>query len=133
MKKILRQVRGFTLISALFVLVVVSSLGVYLVNLSSGQHLSTALSVRSAQALFAAHSGMDWVIYRLSQGDNCAALPASLNIDAYTVDIDSCSVSTLNEGGASYSVFAITVTSQIGTYGDSGFVSRQIDAVIMGT
>lgn len=133
MKQLLKQPRGFTLISALFVLVVVSSLGVYLVTLSTGQHLSSALSVRSAQALYAAHSGMEWVIYRLNLGDNCAALPASLNIDAYTVAIDSCTVSAQSEGGASYSVYAITVTSQIGTYGDSGFVSRQIDAVIMGT
>lgn len=124
--------RGFTLISALFVLVVVSALGVYMVSLGSGQQLSTALSVRSAQAMYAAQSGIEWVLYRLNAGDSCGMLPASLSVEGFTVSIDACAVQSVSEGGGSYPLFDISVTAQFGTYGDFDFVRRRLNAVIMG-
>ena len=127
MKRVkLSRSRGFTLISALFVLVVVTSLGVYMTTLSSAQHLSSALSVRSAQADYVAHSGIEWVLYRLHAGDD------SIAVDSYTVSIDSCSVQNVSEGGSTYPLYDISVTARFGSYGDFDFVRRRVNAVIMG-
>lgn len=66
----LRQPRGFLLPAAIFVLVVLSLLGAFAVNISSSQHLASALDVQGAQAQQAARSGMEWAIYQIGPDPN---------------------------------------------------------------
>ena len=124
--------RGFTLISALFVVVVTAVLGVYLATLGTVQHTSTALSVRSAQAIYIAHSGVDWVIYRLGNGDSCATLPGSVTIDGYTVAVQRCVTQIVSEGGTAYPVHEIEVDASIGSFGSPGFVRRVLSVTVTG-
>ncbi|MDJ0740656.1 MAG: prepilin-type N-terminal cleavage/methylation domain-containing protein [Gammaproteobacteria bacterium] len=124
--------RGFTLISALFVVVVVAVLGVYLATLGTAQHTSTALSVRAAQAMYMAHSGIDWVIYRLEHGDSCATLPGSVTIDGYTVAVQRCVTQIVSEGGVAYPVHEIEVDASIGSFGSPGYVRRVLSVSVTG-
>lgn len=133
MNRSMRHTEGFTLISALFVVVVVASLAVYLATLSTAQHTSSALSVRASQAMYIAQSGIDWVAYRLAQGDSCAAIPSLLSVDGYDLAIENCTTQTVSEGGASYPLHAIAVNASIGTYGESGFVSRRLSVTLAGS
>lgn len=88
---------GFSLISAIFLLVVLAGLGVAMVTLSSMQHQSTALDVQGVRAYQAAKAGIEWALFRrLRDSDNwCAtdtapatthfALPAGTTLSGFTV------------------------------------------------
>jgi MSHA biogenesis protein MshP len=57
MNKTMTSVRGFSLITTLFLLVVVAGLAGYLVNLSISQQYSTALTLDGLRGRHAASSG----------------------------------------------------------------------------
>lgn len=55
--------RGFSILSALFLLVVLSALGAVLVTVSTTQHTSSALDVEGVRAYQAARAGLEWGLY----------------------------------------------------------------------
>ncbi len=60
--------RGFSLVTAIFVVVVLASLGAYLVTIGSTQQTATALQVQGVRAYFAALSGREWAAYGATAG-----------------------------------------------------------------
>lgn len=66
-------VRGFTMMSMLFILVVLAALGVALASLSQRQQLGSAGELAAAKAYQAALAGLDWGSYQVLRG---AAQPA---------------------------------------------------------
>lgn len=61
----LRGGRGFTMVSALFILVVLSLLGAALARMSQRQHLDSALDLQEAQAYQAAQAGLEWAAWQV--------------------------------------------------------------------
>ena len=57
--------RGFSLISAIFLLVVIAALGTFAVTISTTQHMGAAQDVMGARAYQAARAGIEWGAYRL--------------------------------------------------------------------
>jgi MSHA biogenesis protein MshP len=55
---------GFSLISAIFLLVVLAGLGVAMVTISTVQHHETALDVQGVRAYQAAKAGIEWGVYQ---------------------------------------------------------------------
>lgn len=122
---------GFTLISALFLLVVVSGLAAYMVNLATAQHTSNALSIQHARAYYAAISGLEWAAFEIrSNPGSCPAVPTSFNADGFTITLSACTRSTVTESGISDELYDITVDAMSGSFGDIGFVSRSIRATL---
>ena len=70
--------RGFSLISAIFLLVVIAALGTFAVTLSTTQQQSAALDVMSARAYQAARAGIEWGAYQALRNGACVdtVLPA---------------------------------------------------------
>ncbi len=60
--------RGASLITAIFLLVVLSGLAVAMVTLSTTQQASSAMDVQGARAYLAARAGMEWGVFRASSG-----------------------------------------------------------------
>lgn len=58
------RLRGFTIVSALFVLVVLAALGAAILALSSSQHIGSALDIEGARAYQAARAGAEWALYQ---------------------------------------------------------------------
>lgn len=56
---------GFTLVSALFLLVVLTALGAALASISLRQHLGSAAEIESARALQAARAGLEWAAFQV--------------------------------------------------------------------
>ena len=56
--------RGFAMVSAIFLLVVLASLGVAMVTLSTSQHASSAMDVMGSRAYQAARAGIEWALYQ---------------------------------------------------------------------
>jgi MSHA biogenesis protein MshP len=133
MKTAHRRIGGFTLMSTLFLLVVVSALAGYLVNISTAQHLGSALTVNTVRARHAALSGIDWLSYRVSYVSNtCPPLPTAMTIEGFVVQVTACRMTDVSEGGDSYRLFDVTVNASRGAFGDADYVNLAVRATLGG-
>ena len=133
MNRLPTAVRGFSLISTLFLLVVVSGLASYLVNLSVAQQYSTALTVSALRGRHAALSGLEWVAYRINNvSSSCPAVPSNLTIEGFSVTLTNCTQSVVTEGPSSYNLFDVTVSAERGAFGDTDYVNHAIRATLRG-
>ncbi len=58
--------RGFTLVSALFILVVLTALGGFILSVSTNQQLGSAMDVQGVRAYEAARGGIEWGLYQVN-------------------------------------------------------------------
>nr|WP_314607299.1 agglutinin biogenesis protein MshP [uncultured Janthinobacterium sp.] len=87
-----RPARGFSIITAIFLLVVLSALGAALVSISTMQHAESALDVQGARAYQAARAGMEWGLYQQRVNGSCSAsssfaLPANGALAGFSVTV----------------------------------------------
>lgn len=78
--KRMSSLRGFTMMSMLFILVALAALGVALASLSQRQQLGSAGEMASAKAYQAALAGLEWGSYQVLRGATQPACFASKNI-----------------------------------------------------
>ena len=57
--------RGFAIVSAIFILVVLGALGAFIVNVSTNQQIGSALDIQGVRAYQAARAGVEWGIYQV--------------------------------------------------------------------
>jgi MSHA biogenesis protein MshP len=70
MRSKLRRIRGFALVSAIFILVVLAALGAFIVNISTSQQIGSALDVQGVRAYQAARAGIEWGLYQVQSTAN---------------------------------------------------------------
>lgn len=124
--------RGFSLVSAVFLLVVLAALGVYAVRINTLQQQTVSAGLRGAQAFHAARTGVAWAAYRALNAGTCAAATLNLTEGAtagFRVSVQ-CSSSTRMEGTATVRVFVLDVRAEAGTYGGPDYVSRRVQTKI---
>lgn len=138
--------RGFAIVSAIFLLVVLAALGAFMVTFSSSQHAATAVDIQSARAYQAARTGVEWAMYQVLDLDPVNAnypaagtLPpcpagafpsagfAGTVLAGFTTTV-SCNRTTYTEGAKNIAVYAITATANSGTPGTPYYVERQVTA-----
>jgi MSHA biogenesis protein MshP len=126
---------GFSLVSAIFLLVVLASLGVYAVRINVLQQQTVSAALRSAQAFHAARSGAAWGAYRALHGSWCAADTLALSeggTAGFTVAVQ-CTQTNHAEGAGTVTVYVIDVLAQAGAYGGPDYVSRRLQVKVMDT
>jgi len=64
---------GFSIITAIFLLVVLSFLGIAMVSFSTSQHQSSAMDVMGSRAYQAARAGIEWAAYQVVNSPASAA------------------------------------------------------------
>jgi MSHA biogenesis protein MshP len=69
--------RGFALPAAIFLLVILTALGAFILNISTSQQLGLALDIRGERAWQAANAGMEWVRYKLASNPSSPSCPAN--------------------------------------------------------
>jgi MSHA biogenesis protein MshP len=121
-----RKHRGFALIGALFVLVVLAALGAFAVRINMTQQHDADLGLQQLRAEAAVNSGVDYAAARLTAGANCGNLMAeNLNVGGYAVTFIPCvNMPPYLVNGVTVNIYAITVASSRGAYGTPEFVSR---------
>ena len=69
--------RGFSIVAAIFLLVVLAALGAAIVVVSTTQQVGSVMDVQGARTYQAARAGIEWGVYKRTR-DNvaCAAFPA---------------------------------------------------------
>ena len=140
----LHKQRGFTLVSTIFVIVVLAILGSFITVLAMVQHISSAQSLQGVRAYYAAYSGLEWAIYKATTSQSTRSLicgtpsgsPTSVSntnvatVDGFTIDSTCDSVDAVNEGGNSYYVDTLTIKATKGTLGSPDYVTRKIIAAV---
>lgn len=131
----MKNQQGFSLVMAIFMLVIVSLLGGYMVR-SSGMELSTFNhSLQGARAYQAAHAGIEWAIARISNGGSCADVSAQTalsftGLQGFNVRM-TCSSQTYSEADQNLTVYRLNALSQFGSYASSDYVARQIEVTLV--
>ncbi len=124
---------GFTLLTALFLLVVVALLSVYMINFSGVQHSTLVYGVQGARAMQGARSGLEWGINRAFNTGVCPADSFSTNgagsLDTFSINV-SCAFSDHTESGVTIRTFRLTSSASIGTFGSLDYVFRNLQATV---
>jgi MSHA biogenesis protein MshP len=124
--------QGFSLVSAVFLLVVLAGLGAYAVRLSTLQQQTVTAGLRGAQAFQAARTGAAWGAYRALNAGVCANGTLNLTEGAasgFRVSVQ-CTQSVHTEGASTVRVFVFDVRAEAGAYGGPDYVSRRLQTKI---
>ena len=131
--------RGFSLITAIFLLVVLGTLGTMMVTFFAAQQQSSALDVMGSRAYQASYAGIEWAAHNVSLQvpgvlwPVCAALPNPLfaagtlasDLALFTVTLTCVSTAAV-EGGVPIVVYDIAATARYGVVGRADFIERLV-------
>ena len=134
--------RGFSLVTAIFLLVVLAGLAVAMVNLSTFQQTGSAMDVQGARVTQAARTGLEWGLYqqlRVNTNGSCFAdtsfaLPAGTTLSSFTVSVQ-CRLTTSPGTLRSWQITA-TACNQPGAGGcpnpgnNADYIQRRVQAML---
>lgn len=132
--------RGFSLITAIFLLVVLGTLGTMMVTFFVAQQQSSTLDVLGSRAYQAARAGIEWAAYNISITPQrtlwagCAAVPVPLfaantlngNLSPFTITLTCNSVLAVEDGVNIYVYDLTSVAVNGGVQGSKDHVERSI-------
>ena len=129
--------RGFAIVTAIFLVVVLAALGAFMVTFSTVQQTTSALDVLGDRAYQAARAGMGWGVFQVTQGNACPTSPTTLpalagDLALFSVTVTCVPSGPYTEGSATFNLYLITSTAHYGTLGDATYVERQLTATIGG-
>jgi len=122
--------RGFALVAAIFLIVVLASLGVFIVRVSGVQQQTVNVALLGARAFEAAVAGMEWGAFQALDSGACTTTTLNLTeggLAGFDVDV-TCSSSAHTESGNVYNLYLIDVEARNGVYGTPDYVSRRMQA-----
>lgn len=111
--------RGFTLVSVVFILVVLAALGAALATVSVRQQMGSALDLESARALQAARAGLEWAAFQVLRNPAppaaAPACPATTSLvpgglGGFTVTVR-CTRSTGTDGATTLTFFQLVANA----------------------
>jgi len=123
MKSNVRQ-QGFSVVSALFVVVILALIGSYIVSLGALTAASNNLVIQGQKAYLAASSGLEWGIYNVAPANgsgpyNCPASPTTITFTQNGLKnfkaVVTCSPTSVTEGSTTYNLFQISSVGQYNT------------------
>jgi len=137
-----KRVEGFSIVSVVFLLVILALIATYIINIGVLTRMSSTYAIQGQRAYFATKSGLEWIVFQVTNGAgpyNCPAgsiPPSSITISPLQQGLSNfqvvvtCSQITYNEGGNSFNLFFVTAQGTYGTLGKPDYYSRQIVATV---
>ncbi len=136
---------GFTLVMAIFMMVVLGVLGGYMVRLNKVQLITAEYALQNARAYQAARAGLGWasatINVQTSNNQGCNAVNTvstanPLNLPAmagFTISLACTQVPNklYQENKGSYYIYVIHALSEWGAYNSQDYVSRQLEKTII--
>lgn len=126
----MRPERGFALVAALFVMVIVAVVVVTMSRLSITQNASLDLSIQQARAYQAARAGLEWGLHQLMAESNTTGVCPAGNVSLVGSGLSEFSVSlvcvklpcaaatcaqTYTEGIRTFNLYRLTATAHNGS------------------
>lgn len=114
-----RSGRGFTLVSAIFIVVVLAALGAAVAALSQRQHLGAAAELQTARAVQAARAGLEWAAWQVLRNPAppaaAPACPADTSfapggLDGFTVTVR-CSFVSGSDGPDTFAFYTLVANA----------------------
>lgn len=132
---------GFSMITAIFLLVVLGTLGAMMTSFFVSQQQSAAQDVMGARAYQAARAGIEWAAYNVSitpantpwAGCVASTNPGALGVDLlpFAVIVNCIRTGPITEGAATLYTYSITSTATTGgAVGSSNYIERQLTATL---
>lgn len=136
--------RGFSLVSAIFLLVVIAALGAFAVTVSTAQQQSAALDVLGSRAYQASRAGVEWGAFQLIQsgvaggafatacqpGPTSAPVALAGTLASFNVTV-SCAATSHAEATTTLWVYRLSsLAATPGQPGTADYVERQISVTI---
>lgn len=125
---------GFSLPSAIFILVVLATAGTFMTKMSGVQQRTANLSLGGVRAYWAARSGLEWGVNRTLALGACQTGTFTLTeggTGGFSVDV-ACSSSQHTEE-ASRTVYRLTAVATSGAFGSRDYAARTIEVSVTGT
>lgn len=127
--------RGFSIVTAIFVLVVLGLLGGYMVKLTAVQTSTFNASLQGARAYQAARAGIEWAIARINNGGTCTDVNAQTamsfaGLNGFSVAL-SCSSQSYSEADRTPIAYRIGSLATFDAYGSNGYVARELEVKIV--
>lgn len=128
---------GFGLISAIFVLVVLTALGAYMLTQSGVQRSTVDRAILAARVYTGARGGLEWGIHQavspaLGSG-SCAATTAfplsGGSLAGINVTVE-CSTSNYSQGGKAYYIYYLKSKASYSQPGTLDYIERKIEATV---
>lgn len=137
--------KGFGIVTAVFILVILALLGVSITFMAGTQRNIVMIDIAGSRAYQAARAGVEWGAYQALRNGSCVAstnlvLPAGTSLAEFTATV-TCIATTANEGGTTVTLYNIVSNAcNIPTGGacpnaasnNGTYVERQLTAVIGG-
>jgi MSHA biogenesis protein MshP len=112
---------GFSIVTAIFVIVILAALGAFMVTFGSGQQIGLAQDVSGVRVWQAARTGMEWGVYQMlnttgnfrtscNTGAALVNLPALQDMSGITVKVE-CSSTAYTEGASAFRSYQLTATA----------------------
>lgn len=112
MSPIPHRARGFAIVTAIFILVVLAALGAFIVSVSTSQQVGSALDIQGVRAYQAARSGVEWGIYQIeaTPAYNFSYGTPAVAVGSVTQTARACPASPASFVPAASTLAAFTVT-----------------------
>jgi len=123
----LKRIRGFAIVAAIVILVILAGLAGFIVSLTTSQSLSLAQDVQSARAYQAARAGIEYGLSRWINNTDCAA--TSFSVDGFSVAI-TVDTTYVTDNPSFCGITATATTG--GSPGSLGYIERQLRTVVEG-
>ena len=142
MKQYIGKQRGFTLVMAIFIVLVLRLLGTYMLCLSGVQYSTTSYALQSARAYQAGRAGLGWATATINNesadGKGCSAIntksvltPTDIDMQGFTITLTCVQSQLYTEGSDFYYIYKITALSEFGDYGSVDYVSRKLEKSVI--
>lgn len=133
-----RRIGGFAIVSAIFILVVLSALAGFIVSVTSTQNLTFAQDIQGARAYQAARAGTEWALQQWladTPSTSCPSTPAGTPLTFADADLSGFTVVVSSTGptaSGGIDFCTIVATASSGTIGSPGYIERQIRVIAEG-
>ena len=120
---------GSAFISALFLVILLGTLGASMVSLSTVQQDTTSKSLLASRVYYGAKTGLEWAIHQAIAVPSCAGAaftPAGSGFEGVSVTV-TCVQSTYGAGNFTYYITSIATT---GTPGGLSYAERRMEATV---
>jgi MSHA biogenesis protein MshP len=126
-----RACSGFALVTAIFLLVVMAALGVFMLTLSGAQQAAPRQSLLATRVYYGAKAGLDWGVQQAIAANSCTGGAGTTFALAGTgltgVSATVVCISTSHTGGT---VYRITSTAVTGAFGALDYAQRRMEATV---
>lgn len=131
----MKHQRGFSIVMAIFILVVLGLLGGYMVRMAGVQHSTFNVALLGARAYQASRAGIEWGVARINNGGGCGDVNAQTaltfgGLEGFTVRL-TCASQSYSEADQNPTVYRINALSQYGGYTSQDYVARELEVTIV--